>query len=110
MDEGVPRYSLQVLALSGRRCLYRDAAQYTYEITKAHVWQHRTLCEPCWRDSNRIAKELVQYDEQWVAAKARLRSDVAFLEAWLDLHTQARRYSAKEDVAKRRMIEKLLGR
>jgi hypothetical protein len=84
--------------------------KYNYEIKKVHIAQNRCLCEACWRESNRIARELAHHGEQWAIAKAKLRADAAFLQSWLALLTRARMYSSREDVAKRRMVEKLLER
>src|ERR1700755_271575 len=50
--------------------------QRAFEIKKAHISQRRSLCEPCWKESNRIAKELAAHDERWAAAKDSLRTDV----------------------------------
>lgn len=84
--------------------------KYNYEVKKVYVDQKRSLCEACWRESTRIARELAHHDEQWATAKATLQADVAFLQSWLALLTRARMYSWRDDVAKRRMIEKLLAR
>jgi hypothetical protein len=84
--------------------------KHTFEVKKAHISQRRSLCEACWKESNRIAKELDQYAVRWAAEKASLRTNVAFLEAWQLLLSSARNYSWRHDVARQRMVERLLTR
>jgi hypothetical protein len=84
--------------------------KYTYEVRKANINQRRVLCEPCWNESNRVAGELAQCDEQWAGAKDKLRTDSAFLIRWLDLLTLSETYTYKRDTAKKNMLKTALAR
>ena len=81
--------------------------KYTYEVRKANINQQRILCEPCWKESNRISEALAQCDEQWAGSKAKLRTDSVFLKRWLKL-TLSETYAFKPDTAKKAMLTTLL--
>src|SRR2546422_3717670 len=49
--------------------------KYTYEVRKANVNQTRRLCEPCWKESLRIADELESKVSAWAESKQELRND-----------------------------------
>jgi hypothetical protein len=53
--------------------------KYTYEEKKAPIDQQRILCEPCWRESLRIAAQLQECQGQWAVSKQRLQADKPFL-------------------------------
>lgn len=84
--------------------------KYTYEVRKADVNQHRRLCEPCWRDSIGIAKELESQGAAWNESKNTLKTDKAFLSNWLKLLELQETYVPyRHDVARKRMLSKLIG-
>jgi hypothetical protein len=84
--------------------------KYTYEIRKANVNQVRRLCEPCWRESLRIAEELTSKANAWAESKQTLKDDMAFLSDWLRLLKQQETYvPLKRDTARKNMLRKLLG-
>jgi hypothetical protein len=83
--------------------------KYTYEVRKANVNQHRTLCEPCWRESLRIAKALESQAAAWKESKKTLKADKAFLSNWLQLLELQETYVPyRHDVARKNMLRKLL--
>jgi Probable zinc-ribbon domain len=84
--------------------------KHTFEVRKANINQRRSLCEPCWTESNRISAELAQCDEQWAGSKAKLRTDSAFLKRWMELLTLSEKYTNRHDTAKQNMLESLLAR
>ena len=84
--------------------------KYTYEVRKAHVNQVRRLCEPCWRESLRIAEALTSKANAWTTSKQTLKDDAAFLSDWLRLLKQQETYvPLKRDTARKNMLRKLLG-
>lgn len=84
--------------------------KYTYEVRKANVNQTRRLCEPCWKESLRIAAKLESKQSAWAESKEELRDDKAFLAHWLHLlQTQETYAPFKRDVARKNMLRKLLG-
>jgi hypothetical protein len=83
--------------------------KYTYEVRKANVNQSRRLCEPCWRESLRIAKELASQANAWEASKKSLKTDKTFLSNWLKLLELQETYVPyRHDVARKNMLRKLL--
>ena len=92
------------------RALFTAADQkYTYEIKKAPIDQKRILCEICWKQMNAITAELANCEEAWLRSKPKLRSDRAFLQAWLSLLQEREQYVPyKPDVARKNMLAKLL--
>jgi hypothetical protein len=84
--------------------------RHTYEVKKASIDQQRVLCEPCWRESLRIAAELAEHQRQWEQSKQSLRTDKPFLARWLQLLESQEEYGhARHDVARKNMLRKLLG-
>lgn len=84
--------------------------RYTYEVKKATINQHRILCEPCWRESLRIAAELAEHQSWWAQSKSSLRSDRPFLTRWLELLELREKYVPYwRDIARKNMLRKLLG-
>jgi hypothetical protein len=84
--------------------------KYTYEEKKAQVDQRRILCEPCWRESLRIAAQLAECQVQWAKAKQSLRAEKPFLARWLELLESRERYVPyRHDDARKNMLRKLLG-
>ena len=84
--------------------------KYTYEVRKANVNQNRQLCEPCWRESHRIAKELASQASAWRESKQILRTDKAFVSKWLQLLELQETYVPyRHDVARKNMLRNLLG-
>jgi Probable zinc-ribbon domain len=83
--------------------------KYTYEVRKANIDQQRILCEACWQRSLAISSELDTCQSAWVAAKAKLRTDAAFLARWLKLLEEQETYVPyKHDVARKNMLRKLI--
>ena len=91
-------------------CIFSAQDQkYTYEVRKANVNQHRRMCEPCWRESLRIAKELESQASAWEDSKKTLREDKVFLSNWLKLLELQETYVPyRHDVARKNMLHKLL--
>ena len=84
--------------------------RYTYEEKKAPIDQQRILCEPCWRESLRIAADLADCQRQWAQSKQSLRADKPFLARWLELlECQEKYVPYRHDVARKNMLRKLLG-
>jgi hypothetical protein len=84
--------------------------QYTYEEKKAPIDQQRILCEPCWRESLRIATQLQECQSQWAVSKQSLRAEKVFLARWLALLESQEGYVPyRHDVARKSMLRKLLG-
>lgn len=96
----------------GESCVFTAVDQkYTFEVKKASIDQRRKLCAPCWSASHALRKRLAEHDARWAQAKMTLRSDGAFLAAWLDLLAAWGEFEPwKQDVAKIRMLRGLLGR
>jgi hypothetical protein len=83
--------------------------KYTYEVKKADINQHRLLCEPCWRRSLEIARELKACAGSWAESKSVRRSDRTFLTRWLSLLEEQETYVPyKHDVARKNMLHRLL--
>jgi hypothetical protein len=83
--------------------------KYTYEVRKANIDQQRILCKPCWQRSLAITSELDTCQSAWGAAKAKLRTDSAFLARWLKLLEEQETYVPyKHDVARKNMLRKLI--
>lgn len=83
--------------------------KYTYEVHKANVNQNRTLCDPCWRESLRIAKQLESQATAWEGSKKTLKTDQAFLANWLGLLELRDTYVPhRPDVARKNMLRKCL--
>jgi hypothetical protein len=84
--------------------------KYTYEVKKADINQQRRLCEPCWRHSIEIARELEACVRLWADAKAARKYDTTFLARWLSLLEEQEAYVPyKHDVARKNMLRRLLG-
>jgi hypothetical protein len=74
------------------------------------VNQRRILCDPCWRESIRIAKELQALAAVWGESKMTLKTDKTFLSNWLHLLELQENYVPfKHDVARTNMLRKFLG-
>jgi hypothetical protein len=83
--------------------------KHTYEVLKANVNQHRILCDPCWRESLRITKELQTLSDIWGESKMMLKTDKAFLSNWLHLLELQETYVPnRRDVARTNMLRKFL--
>lgn len=83
--------------------------RYTYEVKKAPIDQQRILCEPCWRESLRIAAQLTEFQRQWAQSKNALRADKSFLSGWLQLLEAQETYVPyRQDIARKNMLRKLL--
>jgi hypothetical protein len=83
--------------------------KYTYEVKKANIDQQRILCQACWQRSLEIADELNACQGAWASAKAKLRTDAAFLSRWLALLEERETYVPyKHDVARKNMLRKLM--
>ncbi|MEP7243158.1 MAG: zinc-ribbon domain containing protein [Gammaproteobacteria bacterium] len=93
-----------------REAVFTAAEQkHAYEVKKVNINQQRVLCSPCWQTSRKISAELVLCDDRWVASKALLRSDGAFLVRWLELLDELDSYVPyKSDTAKKNMLKNLL--
>ncbi len=83
--------------------------KYTYEVRKANIDQQRILCGACWRRSLEIARELNTCQISWAAAKAKLRTESAFLVRWLKLLEELETYVPyKHDASRKNMLRKLI--
>lgn len=83
--------------------------KHAYEVRKANVNQQRILCEICWRESHRIAKELEDLAKLWDESKTTLKVDKPFLTTWLQrLELQETYIPNWQDVARKNMLRKLL--
>jgi hypothetical protein len=84
--------------------------KFTYEVRKAYISQQRALCGTCWRESNRIVRQIQACEQPWAEAKHALRTDQVFLQAWLDLLQRQSRFSAfyARNVAHESMLKKRL--
>lgn len=81
-----------------------------FEVKKAYIFEHRTLCAACWVDSHRIHASLLECDEKWSVSKPTLRTDKLFLSRWLEQLLALEKYrSHKPDTAKKKMLSKLIG-
>jgi hypothetical protein len=91
-------------------CVFTAQDQkHTFEVKKASIDQRRSLCAECWSESHRLRAELRDCEEQWAAAKGKLKVDRAFLNRWLELLTTLETYVAyKQDTAKKDMLGKLI--
>lgn len=99
------------------RCWHcREPAVFTaleqkraYEVKQVNINQQRILCTPCWRASHAIAAQLEAHAAAWQASRSTLRSDPAFLQAWLELLLQRDTYVPnRRDTARVNMLRKLL--
>jgi Probable zinc-ribbon domain len=91
-------------------CVFTAQDQkYTFEVKRASIDQRRSLCAECWSESHRLRAALRDCEEQWVAARAKLQVDEAFLNRWLNLLPALEAYVPyKPDTAKKNMLGKFL--
>lgn len=83
--------------------------KHACEVRKANVNQCRILCDPCWRESLRITKELEASAEVWSESRMTLRTNKVFLANWLHpLELQETYMPYRHDVACKNMLRNLL--
>ncbi|NHZ90704.1 hypothetical protein F2P45_16990 [Massilia sp. CCM 8733] len=81
-----------------------------YEVKKTHIDVRRVLCEACWRDSHAVAQKIAACEARWAESKQLLSRDAAFLSAWSGLLLEHQHYGARENIAAKNMLRKLLDR
>lgn len=85
-----------------------EAQKGAYETRKAHIWQRRLLCEPCFDMRQASERELRAIRSRWRASRADLKRDAAALKRWQDLLLLLPMYGARRDVAAIAMVRKVL--
>ncbi len=82
--------------------------KHTFEVRKAHRWQHRVLCRACHRERIGLEHEAGECRRRWIADGAALRRDQEFLQRWLVVLQSLPRYGGARDEANIVMLRRLV--
>ena len=86
-----------------------EAQRESLEVRKNYYWQHRKLCEECFKVRVQFESEVKEFQRRWKVERPTLERDRAVLTRWLQLLEELPRYGAPMNGGQIRMLEKLLG-